>query len=391
MGKYKMSFWNYCRAGNLSSQERYFDDLEKLGMNLPMSEVFLCEESDKAAFLATLDEYHKRGMQVFISDKRTKYEFLEKVGEETFRKEAAQAVADFGSHPAVFGFLVGDEPSGKNWDIAVKAFQIMQELAPNLVNFINFLPAYWDGFENSLGCSADGYASMLDAFIEQTGMKVLGYDYYGQCESINKTKRIDGYFKNLNLFGKIARKHNIPFFTSLLSIGHWMYRCPNEDDFRWQISTAVGHGVVGIMWFFVFQTGLHIENYRTGPVDVFGERSETFEWLSRQNRIFMQRTAQVLENYEFERVEHWGDQFGDFPRFQASTLVKTITPVLNPQPLAISYFKNKDGGDCVGITNLSQTEATMFDAEFGGPLSKYTGRVPLAPGQMRIYTEDITV
>lgn len=391
MSKYQMSFWNYCRAGKLSSHNRYFEDLEKLEMNLPMSEVFVPEESNKEVFLATLDEYHKRGMKVFVSDKRTTYDFLNCVGEDAFRKEAAQAVADFGHHPAVFGFLVGDEPNQKNWDAAVTAFQILQELAPNLVHFINFLPAYWDGFETSLGCSTDAYEEKLNDFIAKTGMKILGYDYYGQCEIINQTKRIDGYFKNLNLFGRIARKHNIPFFTSLLSIGHWMYRCPNEDDFRWQISTAVGHGVVGIMWFFIFQTDMHIENYRTGAVDVFGERSETFEWLSRQSRIFMQRTAQVLENYEFERVEHWGDQFGDFPRFQASELVKTITPVLNAQPLAVSYFKNADGERCVGITNLSQRDPIMFDIEFGGVLSKYTGRVPLAPGQIRIFAKDATV
>ena len=52
------------------------------------------------------------------------------------------------------------------------------------------------------------------------------------------------YFTNLREFEAASRRHGIPYWTTLLSVGHFRYRCPREDDMRWQVSTAAAHGAL---------------------------------------------------------------------------------------------------------------------------------------------------
>ena len=56
--------------------------------------------------------------------------------------------------------------------------------------------------------------------------------------------------------------------------------------------TAVASGMKGILWFFVYMR-TPVSNYRLAPIDEFGERTETYTWMSRVNR-------------------HFQHQFGDF-------------------------------------------------------------------------------
>ena len=390
MDKYKMSMWFYNRQGVVTNED-YMENTKRLAINLGMTPPFDEKTSSKEEMIKFLDMCVENGMQVFLSDKRVTYNRLHETDEESFRKGVMQAKEDFGSHSAIYGFLVGDEPVKDTWDSAVKAFKIVQEIVPGLTHLINFYPCYWNGFDKLIGCSHEEYPARVDAFIKETGAPIVSYDYYGQCGYVDKIKWIDIYFRNLNMFGKIARDNDKELFTSLLSIGHWMYRCPNEDDFRWQISTAVAHGVVGIMWFFIFATGLRHENYRVGPIDVFGERSEAFEWLSRENRIFMQFIAKELKDYSFEKVEHFLVCYGNTPSFTASGALKKIDYRENPKPLAISYYRNEKGEECIGVTNLCQDEPTAAQLTFEGEFEKYNENYRLAPGQIRVFTKNKTV
>lgn len=390
MDKYKMSLWYYSKQGVVSNED-YMKHVTKLGINLAMSSPYDPTSSSKEEMIKFLDMCLENNMKVILADRRVTYNRLYQTDEESFRKGVREAVSDFASHKAVYGFLVGDEPVKETWESAIKAFNIVQEAAPALTHLINFYPCYWNGFDKLIGCTHEEYPARIDDFMKKTGAKILAYDYYGQCGYIDKIKWIDIYFRNLNMFRTVAENNNVELFTSLLSVGHWMYRCPNEDDFRWQISTAVAHGVLGIMWFFIFQTGNPHENYRTAPIDIFGERSETFEWLSRQNRFFMYYLADILKDYTFEKVEHYLICYGNTPSFTASGSLKKIEFRENPKPLAISYFKNEKGEECLGVTNLSQDEPTAFSLTFEGDFDKFNDTYRLAPGQLRIFTKEKTV
>ena len=82
------------------------------------------------------------------------------------------------------------------------------------------------------------------------------------------------YFGCLKMFADAARRHGLPLWITPLAVGHFRYRCPTEDLFRWQVNTAAAHGMTGFVWFFFYMRDPH-DNYRVPPIDEHWERVET--------------------------------------------------------------------------------------------------------------------
>lgn len=389
---YKMSFWNYVPFGKLDNAAAV-QDWKELGMSLPMTFEYNPEQHTPAQMLSLLDECAKNGMKAIVCDSRTRFSRYVKEGEEAFIAGVKAAVADFGSHPANFGFHVGDEPTVQQFEGAIAACQIVGKLAPHLQPFINLLP-FWDGDDSQeamLGVTtAKEYAAKLDDFVKRSGVKILAYDCYSQCAYFQREKYRNDYFRNLRIFGEVARANGIELWTSLLSVGHWSLRVPTADDLRWQLSTAISHGVSCIQWFFIYCRD-YDGSFREAPIDEFWTRTETFGKLARENKVFMQYLAPLLADYEFDKVEHYNesvDAGGGFEVFKGTEELKKITYVINATPISVTRFVNKEGKVAYAIVNLSQTEPTKIRVDFEGALSKHKRAYWFAPGQMTVYTED---
>lgn len=377
--KFRIGFWNYVDTGVLE-EEAAADDWKALGMNMPMSFEFDPEKHDKKRMIAQLDACEQRGMKLIVCDARTTFSRYIQVGEEAFRKGVEQAARDFASHPAFFGFHVGDEPGKDQWEAAERAYIACRELSP-VMPFINFLP-YWDeeNFKDVLGVDCEGYGEKIKSFLRRTGAQKFGYDYYGQCAYFERERFVNLYFKNLNIFGGAARSCGADLYVSLLSVGHWSLVVPDEDLLRWQISTTVAHGAAGILWFFVYERRLD-GSFRLSPIDLFWEKTETFGRLSRQNRTFNEYYAEFLSSLSFGGVWHLGKSFGSTPAFSFNEDLREIRTVVNPAPLSVTKFE-KDGQASWLLVNLSQNEPTCIDVTCGENLSQNSGRYWLAPGQM---------
>ena len=388
MSKYSIGFWNYVNSGVIDEKQAVSDWVE-LGMNLAMSFEYDAEKHDKASMFTVLDECHKKGLKVIICDSRTTYRAHKELGEEKYREGVRQAVQDFGAHPATFGFHVGDEPLKEYWESAVRSFIINQEEAKHLTPFINFFPYFLDkSFKDLLGVKNSEYGDKIKDFLKRTGAKLISYDFYGQCGTFERQKWINVYFKNLKLFHDACEEYGATLFTSLLSVGHWSYRVPNEDDLRWQISTAVAHGCEGLMWFFIYERSLDY-SFRTSPIDLFYKRTEMFDWLARQNNTYVNYHFKILENYTFKRVEHHRKCYGGYPKFKGEGTLKKIKTVINAEPMSVSYFYNDKGEECIAVVNLSQDKPTCVKFTFADAFEKYgQGNYWFAPGQMMIFTKD---
>lgn len=392
--KYKTGFWNYFTFGKLDNVAAV-KDWKELGMSLPMTFHFNPEKHSPEQMLSLLDECEKAGMKAIVCDVRTRFLTYMKVGEEAYIEGVKEAVKAFGSHPANFGFYIGDEPGLQQIESAIKACQIVGKLAPHLTPFVNLLP-YWEdedfSQERGLGVTTSReYKAKLDDFVKRSGVKILAYDCYGQCTYFQKEKYRNNYFRNLRIFGEVARENGIELWTSLLSVGHFSLRVPTADDIRWQISTAIAHGVTGIQWFAIYKRGYE-GCWRGSPVDEFGVRTETFARLARENRVFIEAIAPYLEGYTFDKVEHHNlsvDEGGGVATFEGLDELKFISYVINPTPASVTRFVNEEGKVAYAIVNLSQTEPTKIRVRFEGALSKYNnGARWYAPGQITVYTED---
>ena len=404
--KFPIGFWNYTRTGDLGPEA--VKDWADLGMTFAHSPLFDPEKHNKQDMLNLLDACQKYGIPVIIDDTRCKWTGAAE-DPEGYRLRFGKAATDFGDHEAVMGFHVGDEPMD---DAAIAdsatAHKLQLEVAPQLIPHLNLLP-YWPGQETSILKAP--FDRWVKAYNEKADLKILCYDCYAQMNP--GEEGFDMYYNNLRMFSQSARETSTIPWTTLLSVGHFRYRPPKEDDLRWQLNTAVASGMKGIMWFFIYERS-PMSNYRVPPIDEFGERTETFEWLSRVNRHFLKQFGDFFRNAEHIATYHTVKSYGGYELFQAGQTSDVILDVTCDQELpAVLGFFEKDGGKYLAIVNNSVTESGMFkvhlpknhrlfsrlawngelqdtethrhDAYFGETEEERISGDWLAPGQMKLY------
>jgi hypothetical protein len=335
------------------------EDWADCGMTLPMTQEYDPAKDDPRALRAVLDAAHARGMKVIVCDRRgyawcsTKPDALD-----VFRRDYAAAVAQFGDHPAVFGFHLGDEPDHTVFDNACAAVRIASETAPRFVPFLNLLPKH-EGFEPRVGF--DSWPAYLDAYCEKAKPPFLCYDCYSQMDE-GSDKGVDLYFENLRDFRQAGERHGIPYWTTLISVGHFLYRCPTEDDFRWQLHTAVAHGARGILWFFLYMRYPH-SNYRVPPIDEHWQRTENFPRLARVQKTFLKWHAALMLRLRLQRVVHTGRAYGGHELFAGTERVSSFT---SQEPHVVTEWKDESGRDYVSVVNNSPRRPAHVALQFRG-------------------------
>ena len=381
--KYKIGFWNYTETGKRPVTE--VENWEYLGFNLAMSWEYEAEKHDKAEIIKLLDECGKKNVKVIVCDHRVEYARLKKSGPAEYEKGVKAAVADFGSHPAVFGFHIGDEPTFEDLPFVETACKTVKKFAPHLTPYLNLLPI-WDERDN-LGKEPTAYCDAWKGCLKNCDTGIVSYDYYGQCCYFEKEFYRNIYFRNFAEYGRIANDMRSELWTCLLCVGHGSLREPTQDDIRWQINTAAAHGLTGFMWFALYENKFDNGWYfRNNPVNRFGEKTPTYYALATENKTFMQEYAPVLSRYEFVRATHYNRQYGGFPAYTSMDGIKRIKITVNETcPLIVSEFRGK-GGNAVVIVNNSQTEPVCVEVEFDRKVDGQTKITKwFAPGGMQIY------
>lgn len=354
MKTFPIGFWNY--APVLQLQRDCVKDWADAGMTLTMGPEFGPEPAEMQRMKDILDAASEKGIGVILCHSRAYAGCLAKDGEDRYRQDFAALLAAFGRHPAVFGVSIGDEPDRPAFPAYCRAMRIQMEMAPHLQCFCNLLP-WHPGCEPRVGY--EDWGAYLDAYVREARPPFLCYDCYSQLNPDPETnpEGLDMYFRNLREYGAAAARNGIPFWTTLLSAAHYHYRCPTEDDFRWQLNTALAHGAAGILYFFFYMRTPH-GNYRVPPMDEHYERTETFERLSRVNRTFLKSTAGVMRELSLVRAQHFGKQYGGVSALDG---VGRIVRAESAVPLVLSEFKHKNGSPYVMVVNNSQTKS--FEAK----------------------------
>jgi len=346
---FPVGFWNYVDIANQDASA--VRDWADAGMTLTMGPNYGPAAAEVKKMRRILDAAHEAGIRVILGDRRTPFTCCKDKGEAAYASDAKAAIKAIGKHPAIFGLHIGDEPGTEHFHSACRAMRIVKELAPHQTPFHNLLPWY-QGVHTRVGFA--DWGEYLDTYTRESGCEFLCYDCYSQMNP--GSEGWDMYFRNLNEFHAAARRNGIPFWTTLLSVGHFRYRCPKEDDLRWQLNTALAHGAKGILWFFFYMRAPHC-NYRVPPVDEHCERTETYEWLSRVCRTFLKSTAPVLENLTLRRVAHVGTSWGGTPGLDPSGRIARAVSQQGT-PIIVSEFDGPNESEWVMVVNNSQTDST---------------------------------
>ena len=388
---YDISFWNYRPTGYKDEAEAVAE-WKDAGITLPMTFEYDPAVHDKARMLRLLDECKKAGMRAIVCDARTRYMRCAEIGRERFAQGVREAVQDFGSHPAVFGFHVGDEPDKVHWEDAIAAFSIVREAAPALTPFLNMFP-YWEesSFADIVGPSSpEEYCDLLTDFVRRSGASILSFDSYGQCAYFDRAYYQNCHLNNFKIFGEAARRTGARLFVSLLSVGHWGYRVPTQDDIRWQLYTAAAHGATGVHWFSFYQGTLD-GSYRENPIDMFGRRTHTFEAISYEDRVFLRFFAPALSQCTFAEVSYCGRPQGGFPVFRPDKTLQSVGVVVNETSVAVTRWQRADGSPAYTFVNVDREEPTKLRLQFGGALKARSCDIWIVPGQMVYIDKDKTI
>lgn len=357
---FPIGFWNYPNVSQTPVSD--VSSWERAGITCNQTPYFDYGRNRPEEMIAVLDEMYARHIRavVCINDLNF-YHFVD--DPEAFRAVFARALADFGNHPAVWAWFIGDEPSGdKTIAACVRCMEIIREDDPRHIPFLNFLP-YWRTFDRDV-LGGRNFDEWIDEFIQKSGCPLICYDCYAQMNP--GEEGWDMYFLNLNKYVGAAERNGVKLWNTLLSCGHFRYRVPSEDDLRWQVSTAVASGCNGLLWF-LWYGQRNQNNYRGSPVDELGEESETYRALRRVQLLFHRRYGNLLTTLTHVSTYHYVKTYGDYTEYTPFAVphLQKVTSV-HGLPGIVSHFRDAEGRDYVAVVNNTPFESGLHQLEFDG-------------------------
>ncbi len=355
---FPIGFWNYAPIEVFD--EAKVQEWQDAGITLTMGPEYAATPENIEHMGRILDWAHARDIKVIVCDPRTR---ARNPLPDDFATRARAAVADFGNHPATFGFHILDEPNQELFQPVCDAVRTVKAAAPNLHPFVNLLPWYV-GAARDLG--HDNWETYLDEFLKRSGMEFLCYDCYFQMNPGKSGWPM--YFGSLRQYGDAARRNGVPFWNTILSVGHFHYRCPSEDDIRWQFNTSIAYGAQGILYFFFYMRHPHA-NYRLSPIDEFYDRTPIFESLKRTNKGFIKRYGRLFLDLRFVKAMQWPEPVKGCAPFEADDLLQRVRAD-GKRPLIVSRFEDRQGRPWVVLVNNSTSTSAHATLTLRGPKTK---------------------
>lgn len=243
--------------------------------------------------LFALDLAHQVGLQGMVIDHRIHPNAPHLADwEDTVRC----VVDDYKNHPALYGYLLTDEPHQKLFTNLGKLVNTFTYLDPEHPAFVNLFPNY--ATAEQLGFI--DYENYVSEYLDIVKSPILSYDHYALMEDGDRPQ----YFENLEIIRRQALRAGVPFWNVILATPHFNYRDPSPADLRWQVYTTLAYGGKGIIYF-TYNT-LDVENYRNGIIGLYGQLTPKYAVVQQLNHE-LQRLGKHLVNLRSVSVTHSAD------------------------------------------------------------------------------------
>jgi hypothetical protein len=330
----------------------------------------------------TLDTCHVAGLKAIVSDSRTSgYDWAGKIDPAAMSSNVAAIVREVGSHPALIGYYLRDEPSASAFPGLAAVADLLKKLSPGKWPYINLFPDYANN--DQLGTA--GYQEYLDKFIASCKPPIISYDNYSLMEGGSIR---DNYWSNLESVSAMSRKHKIDFWNIVLATAHFNYRELTHADFRFQAYTTLAYGGRGISYFTYFAPS--VGNYRMAPVDQFGNATPNWYFMQNVNLQILKLAPTILQ-LRSDDVYH----FGALPSGAKAAPTNSLVSAVGGDNAVVGEFTHADGSRYVMIVNKNLTGSLPCSPSFRTPpkriehVSPYTGSLTpfegeyiwMAPGQ----------
>ena len=211
-----------------------------------------------------------------------------------FPAETAGAVRH---HPALFGYMLGDEPRMADFDTYKHRYHAIRTADSTHLCYQNLFPYYGDELLETI--DAASYEEYLRKFSE-IPLPQISFDFYPIWDyDIRPT-----WYYTLEAVRRESLRTGVPFWAFVLSTPHVGYPQPTLEMLRLQIYTNLAYGAQAIQYF-TFRTPPPDDtyDYHNGPITLEGQKTETYNIVRDMNRE-LHEVIPFFDGCTVERVGH---------------------------------------------------------------------------------------
>lgn len=283
-----------------------------------------------------------------------------------WQERVKSAAERFARHPALYGYMIRDEPSAKVFPQLGRVAREFHQVDPAHEICVNLFPIY--ASSEQLGLAS--YEEYLDEFLSTVKPPALCYDHYPFMR--HGEDRRD-YFHNLEVARLACLKHETPLWIVVLSSWWQHFRIPSDAELRWQAYGALAYGIRGIAYF----TYWPAKDDYAAVVDYAGIPQPLYDSIRRLNRELTVLGSR-LAGMRSVGVYHLGQ---DIPIGSQRLPDDSWLGAHENPPLAIGMFESNGGGKHVLVMNRNCEQAETATLRFPTNVSSLsltestTGRV----------------
>ncbi|MCP4787720.1 MAG: hypothetical protein GY903_06555 [Fuerstiella sp.] len=264
-----------------------------------------------------------------------------------WREEVNRATALFGNHPAVFGYMIRDEPGAELFPQLGRVADAFREDAPNHPVCVNLFPTH--ATTTQLG--APDYVEYLERFMETVRPPFLSYDHYPLL--VDGTDRPD-FFLNLELARAASLKYDKPLWTIVQSSWWQFFRTPSAGELRWQVYGALAYGVRGFGYFTYWPAR---DDYEA-VVDYQGNETPLYGQISAVNSEALALGSTLLQ-LKSTAVFHTGEEIPQgCKRLPAAAALQLPAH----EPLIAGFFEHAQGDTYAMVVNRNYGDSVSVEA-----------------------------
>jgi len=296
-----------------------------------------------------LDLCQAVGMKAMALDGRINWQMT---ADDNWREMVGRIVADYGSHPALYGYFLQDEPNYEQFQALGEISREFEKQDPAHLPYTNLFPTY--ASVEQLGTPT--YADHLDKYLSIVQPRVLSYDHY--CLMKDGSDRKD-YFENLELIREYGLRYHTPQWNIILSLPHLAYRDPTAGEMRWQVYTSLAYGMQGLMYFTYWTHPDWEKDGQVAIVDSHGKPARLYPIVQQLNAE-IRTLGKTLLGLTSTAVYHTGETPRGCRRLGGDEIVRLPDDV----PLVLGLFTDAAGTQLAMIVNRSHDSPVEFEAGF---------------------------
>lgn len=258
-----------------------FGDIRKAGFNA----IMVWPKSTQNIYKA-LDVAEDNGLKVLIFNVE-------------IERRPETIVPSIKDHPALWQYILADEPKMKRLNELSTLQQRINKLDPKGQCYINLLPNAGQWLLDDIGVKT--YPEYVKAFskIEQPQ---LSYDYY-PVRTGNKLSDTQWYV-TLNEIRSESQRTGKPFWAYILCVPHGPYPKPTLAHLRLQCYINLAYGAQGISYFsYATPQPTKSNDFHDGPLLLNGKKTSTYKTVKKMNAE-LKPVASLFWQSKVTSIEH---------------------------------------------------------------------------------------